>query len=262
MLAVESAIDIPPQPDGAVRSGNSCELCATRPACILANQSSIMLRALQPAIHELKFRKGDVLLEEGQHSSQVKVIKVGSVFGYRCGLDGASRPIGIAGRGAAFGMFAFFGQPNQVTGIAATAGRACVIAVPALQARARESAVLSEQIAASMARGCGAIAAWSECMRMNGITNQLAYSVLLLSQAQRSAIVELPTHSALAALLGTTRETIARALGTLERQGIIRRLERRLCEVMRNRVLNLINSNAAGPGRSPNYLEPAGDASA
>lgn len=205
-----------------------------------------MLRSLQTAIREVRFRKGDVLLEEGQQSDQVTVIKVGSVFGYRCGLDGATRPIGIAGRGAAFGMFSFFGQPNQVTGIAASAGRACVIPLPVLQTRARESAVLSDQIAASMVRGCGAIAAWSECMRVQGITNQLAYAVLLISQAQQSTVVELPTHSALAALLGTTRETIARALGTLERQGVILRLERRLCEVIRSRVVALLAQSGSG----------------
>lgn len=214
-----------------------------------------MLRTLEPAIREIRFRKGDVLLEEGQHSSEVKVIKVGSVFGYRCGLDGAARPIGISGRGAAFGMFAFFGQPNQVTGIAASAGRACVIPIALLQARAKESAQLSDQIAAGMVRGCGAIAAWSECMRVQGITNQLAYAVLLMSQAQRSAVVELPTHSTLAALLGTTRETIARALATLERQGVILRIERRLCEVMRNRVLNLLNAASQAREMPESYLE-------
>ncbi|HYD77406.1 Crp/Fnr family transcriptional regulator [Ramlibacter sp.] len=230
----------------------------TRPACILANQSPEMLRSLQPAIREIRFRKGDVLLEEGQQSDEVKVIKVGSVFGYRCGLDGAARPIGIAGRGASFGMFSFFGQPNQVTGIAASAGRACVIPVVALRARAKESALLAEQIAASMVRGCGSIAAWSECMRVQGITNQLAYAVLLLSQAQRSTVVELPTHSALAALLGTTRETIARALGTLEREGVIIRFERRLCEVIRSRVVALLNASRAQQPVLGGYLESDG----
>lgn len=261
MSAVDTRSRADPHPDGVQRGAAQCEQCATRSACILANQSNELLRALQPSIHEIRFRKGDVLLEEGLQCVDVMVIKVGSVFGYRCGLDGAARPIGIAGRGAAFGMFAFFGQPNQVTGIAASAGRACVIPVPALQARARDSALLSEQIAASMVRGCGAIAAWSECMRVPGITNQLAYAVLLLSQAQRSAIVELPTHSALAALLGTTRETIARALGALERQGIIRRLERRLCEVVRNRVLNLLDSRNR-PELQGGYLGAPGDVSA
>jgi DNA-binding GntR family transcriptional regulator len=75
------------------------------------------------------------------------------------------------------------------------------------------------------------------------VVNQLAYVVVLLADANRTPVVELPTHSALAELLGTTRETIARALGTLQSEGGIRRLERKHCEVYRRKLLDRVSRN-------------------
>jgi len=61
--------------------------------------------------------------------------------------------------------------------------------------------------------------------------------LLLLGDASQAPVVQLPSHTALAELLGTRRESIARALRSLESEGGIRRHERKRCEVQRDRLL-------------------------
>jgi CRP/FNR family transcriptional regulator, cyclic AMP receptor protein len=214
-----------------------CSECATRPVCLLNLVNDEELHALQPLIERRRFHHGERISAEGEVSHSIRLLKIGNVFGYRRGLDGQERPIGIAGRGAAFGLFGYFGQPNQVSGIAATSLRVCEISHETLRRAAAANPALGEKLASAAVSTCGLIAAWSEGMRVRGLVNQLAYALVLLSQAHRSSLIDLPTHTALAELLGTTRETIARAFSTLKSEGSLQLLERRKCEVDRDALL-------------------------
>jgi DNA-binding MarR family transcriptional regulator len=88
------------------------------------------------------------------------------------------------------------------------------------------------------------MAAWSESMRVPGVRNQLGYLVLMLSQLQSVKVIELPNQTALAELLGTTRETVGRALAVLEDRGAIRRLARKKFEVFRNVLVKQLTRRA------------------
>ena len=178
-----------------------------------------------------------MLTEEGKVASFVRIVKLGTVFAYRCGLDGRSRPIGVFARGNAFGIFGMFESPNQVSGIALSTVRVCEIPVRALRDLSTCGSQLHVQLVRATANNFAAIAAWSDAVRIAGVVNQLAYVVMLLADAGKSSVVELPGQSALADLLGTRRESIARALRKLDDEGGIRRLERKRCEVHRSQLL-------------------------
>ena len=228
------------------KSALGCTDCATRPACLLNLLSDEETRAIQPYIERRRFHHGDRISTEGELSRFVRLLKIGDAFSYRRGLDGQERPIGIAGRGTACGLFGYFGQPNQVSEIAATSLRVCEITHENLRRVAATNAALSEHLTSVAASGCGLIAAWSEGMRVRGLVNQLAYALVLLSQAHRSNIINLPTHTALAELLGTTRETIARAFATLKTEGGLQLLERRKCSIDREMLLGRLRRRGAG----------------
>lgn len=199
---------------------------------------------LEPHIRQRIFPRGDVLAEEGQIASFVRVVKMGTIFAYRRGLDGRSRPIGVVSRGNALGIFGVFGSPNQASGVPLTSVRICEIPVVALRNMGACDSKLLVHLGQSTVESYGALATWSEAMRLPGVINQLAYVVVLLAGANRTSVVELPTHSAMAELLGTTRETVARALATLESEGGIRRLERKRCEVYRGNLLARVSRSA------------------
>jgi CRP-like cAMP-binding protein len=215
------------------KSALGCTDCATRPACLLNLLSDEETRAIQPYIERRRFHHGDRISTEGELSRFVRLLKIGDAFSYRRGLDGQERPIGIAGRGTACGLFGYFGQPNQVSEIAATSLRVCEITHENLRRVAATNAALSEHLTSVAASGCGLIAAWSEGMRVRGLVNQLAYALVLLSQA-------------LAELLGTTRETIARAFATLKTEGGLQLLERRKCSIDREMLLGRLRRRGAG----------------
>ena len=70
---------------------------------------------------------------------------------------------------------------------------------------------LQDTVARSYVRSYERLADWAQAMRIRGVTDRLAATMLLLSKEQHSHLVRLPGHSVLADLLGITRESIVRA---------------------------------------------------
>jgi len=230
-----------------LRKQVGCDDCATRSFCIVGRMGPELRQVLEPQIRRRAFQRGEVFCTEGDLSTSIHIVKLGTVFGYRRGLDGRDRPIGIASRGAAFGLFGVLEQPNLSSATASSAGRLCEIPVHFLRELARLNPALSGLVAASAAQSCARIAAWSEGMRMRGVVNQLAYALLLMADSQGQNVLELPAHVAMADLLGTTRETVARALGTLESEGAVERQERKQCVVHPQKLLARLQVDAAEP---------------
>ena len=219
-----------------------CHQCAIRESCVLGGMAGEERTLVDSRIGERTFHRDDVVLGEAEVSDVVRVVKVGTVFAYRRGLDGRSRPIGVVSRGSAIGLFGMFDMPSQATCIALTAVRVCELPMAALRSAGACSSPLVAHVARSVMKSFAAVTVWSEALRLPGVVNQLAYVVVLLADANMASTVELPSHSALAELLGTRRETVARALATLEREQGIRRHERRRCEVFRDRLLARLSS--------------------
>lgn len=220
----------------SVRSVN-CQDCAIRATCTLNRLGEEDRIRIVPKIRERIFHRGDVLVEEGKLAKAVRFVKLGIVFGYRRGLDGRSRPIGVVSRGGALGIFGAFEMPSQATCVALTTVRACEVPVADLRVMSSCGSGLAVQIGQSVTEMVAALTAWSEAMRLPGVINQLAYMLVLLADANKASVVQLPSHAALAELLGTRRESIARALRSLESEGGIQRHERKRCEVRRDRLL-------------------------
>jgi CRP/FNR family cyclic AMP-dependent transcriptional regulator len=215
----------------------NCQDCAIRTLCTLGRLETQERALVESKIGERIFHRDDVLVEENKVAGFVRIVKTGTVFAYRRGLDGRSRPIGVVSRGRALGTFSIFNRPNPASCVALTTIRVCELPVVALRDISACGSNLLAHITLSVVDNFAALTAWSEAMRLPGVINQLAYILVLLADANRASIVELPSHSALAELLGTRRETVARALGALEMAGGIRRHERKRCEVLRSPLL-------------------------
>lgn len=220
----------------------NCMACATRSNCIVGMLAPEDFTIASPLVRESAFRNGDEISPEGEMASSVKIVKVGTVFGYRTGKDGRRRPIGIAGRGSVFGMYSCFGRHNQVSGVAVSAGRYCELSIQHLEEKAPWADSFREHLIKGCIHSFGLTADWSAAMRLRTLVKQLAYTLFLLSDVQGSPVVQLPTHTALAELLGTTRESIVRGLIVLEGERCIAKLERKKCHVYGDRLLQWLDS--------------------
>lgn len=221
-----------------------CDDCACSSKCMIGRLQAPQRQAIQPLIHERSFHKGQVLLHQGEPAPALHVVKVGSILTSRKGPDGRPRPIGIFGCGHVLDTFAFTGQPTLLTSRAVSAGRLCEVQARRLLDEQPRDSPLLQQLDAARVRFCAGLADWAQVMRVRGVTGQVAAALLQLGAEQRSRLVRLPSQSALAELLGTTRETIARALSRLQAQHCVIRRDRWHCELLEAPLLARI---AASP---------------
>jgi CRP/FNR family transcriptional regulator, cyclic AMP receptor protein len=225
------------------RTPSECAHCVNRFTCVTSGLAPGEMDVVEPAIRRREVRRGHPLSSEGEVAVVVRVLQAGTAFALRRGVDGRSRPVGMATQGEAVGLFGVFGQPTQLSTEAAAAARICEIPVRVLGDVATNNAAFSKYLANAAIQGFGKIAAWSEAIRLRGVANQLAYTLLLLAEAQQEpVIIALPTHSALGELLGTTRESVARGLAVLEEEAGIVRAPGKRCEVRRERLLQRLKN--------------------
>ena len=203
-----------------------CQQCAARPQCPIGQLPLPLQRQLAPWTTERGFNKGDTLLSEGVSTQTVHVIKLGTAMLTRQGPDGLARPVGIAGRGQLLGAWHLLDQPHQTGAIAMSAGRVCELPVQALAGPLSPETAWRQELHKSMANAYAALADWGHVMRLRGLPRQLVAALVLLGRAQGAAAVRLPSHVALASLLNTSRESVARTLRRLQTSGALHRIDR------------------------------------
>ena len=213
----EAAANIPPQ---------RCRLCAARRVCQIGQLPPNHQERLEPLIHEVDFAKGERLQEQGAGMEVLRAIKLGTVMLSRRGPDGVDRPVGLFGRGHLLDHVGLLEQTTVASAQAMSPGRLCELPMAAWRANSLADPVFLTAVHASMTRSWARLADWGQVMRLRGLRRQLVNTLLLLGEEQGSQTVRLPTHVALAALLGTSRESVARTLRSLALDGHLRRVDR------------------------------------
>lgn len=190
---------------------------------------------LSSCIEESAFTKGDALQFEGIVAQRISIIKIGAVMATRQGEDGQPHPVALLGRGKTLGGYAIYGHQEQIGAQALSTGRVCSVDVPDFYRVGVVNRQFHACIQTHIVEAHGQLADWSRVMRIKGLQQKLLATLQLYAREQRTQAVRLPSHVALAALLSTTRETIARSLRQLEAAGHILRHDRWHCEVVKTR---------------------------
>lgn len=223
----------PPAPD-ATAGPTRCQVCAARLHCLIGQLPRARQERLDPWISEVEFHKGDTLQVEAVTTDVVRTIKLGSVMLTRQGPDSAARAVAIVGRGHLLGQWRLLGQPTQVGAWALSSVRVCELPIAALGGALQQDPLFLGALHGGMAHTFARLADWSLVVRLRGLPRQLVATLTLLSEAQGATAVRLPSHVALAAVLNTSRESVARTLRQLEADGWIRRIDRWHAELSRD----------------------------
>ncbi len=229
----------------------ACADCASRPHCLLGRQEKALRAAWEPHIRERRVQRGEVLQRQGEEQAFVQIVKVGTVLLQRSAGDGVDRPIGLAGCGQTLGMPGLLEQPADLSCVAVLPGRVCEIDVATLARSELLTGSSLLDLAREQLRAYARLADWARILRVRGATGQLAGALLLLADAQRSTRVRLPSHAVLAALLSTTRETVARSITQLTRLNGLVRHDRWHCEIVRDTLAELAEGAPAAGAASP-----------
>jgi CRP/FNR family transcriptional regulator, cyclic AMP receptor protein len=219
-----------PSPAPVQRKG--CQWCATRGSCLLQSASTASGPLLSGAIRERAFRKSEVISVQSETATALAVIKVGTVVGTRQAPNGEEVPITLFGRGRVLGASAILGQSNPLGMLALSAGRLCMVDIADLYRLGATDRQFLDAAYARLIANLGRVADWAAIMHIKSLKHQLALALQLIAQEQDHDMIRLPSHVALAALLSTTRESIARGLRQLEQQGQLARPDRWHCQLL------------------------------
>lgn len=192
---------------------------------------SAAAQTLADAIHERPFRKSELIQVEGAVADRIAIIKVGSVKAMRKGTGASERPVALAGRGQLVGAYGLLGQRNQLSAKALTAGRLCEISIADLYRLGVIDRTFLACVYTLISKSFGHLADWAHIMRVRSIQQQLLSALQLIGKDQGTQLIRLPSHVALAELLSTTRESVARHLRLLEQQGLLIRRDRWHCQL-------------------------------
>lgn len=230
----------------AALAPRNCQHCSAQQSCPVTRIPRDPVAELQ--LKEHSFRAGDVLETQGSASTAIRIIKSGATMLRRGSRYGESQAIGMFGRGTVIGSFGLLGRVNPVTQIGILEGRYCEMPAAAL----RRSGLLEDPVflchlSDAMAHAIESQCSWSQLTRGDGVARQLAGALLHLSDLQSSLRVRLPTQTTLAALLGTTRESITRAFARLEKDGDVSRCGRYYCDLHVPSLLRHIKAPSAPP---------------
>lgn len=206
---------------------------------MLGRQSELARQRCASHVIERSFQKGERLLQQGAQVAAFGIVKVGTVLMLRKGEDGVERPVGMFGAGQMLGALSLLGQSATLSCVALSPGRVCMVDIAPLHREGLVDQAFLIELVRGLAQTNARLSDWAHIMRIRSVAGQLAGTLLQLATLQKSTRVRLPSHTALAALLATSRETIARTLAQLAQHGSLVRHDRWHCEIVRPALLDL-----------------------
>lgn len=209
------------------------------PHCLLGQLPETTNQLWLPHIRERRLAKGQTLQTQDSIAHEFQVIKLGFVLAMRRGDDGVARPVALFGNGHALGSPGWLQRPSSMHFEALGTGRICSVDIATIARQGLVDAPFVLALATHYTHNSALLAEWARIVRIPGVLRQLAATLVQLSRLQSSQLVRLPSQGVLAALLATSRETIARCLHRLARLGALDRTDRwhcRLCPEVLQRI--------------------------
>jgi CRP-like cAMP-binding protein len=193
-----------------------CDGCIHASRCLIART-----RTTWPGdVDVRRVTAGQTLLRQGEPVTHVLVVQVGLVTLRRQGEGAPMRAVAVVGAGQALGVRALVGHtPAAVDAEALTEARICRRPVP------REGvppAVLGATLD-ECARLAETLSDWAAIGRLPAAVERVEAVLRRMARATGSTEVPLPERALLAELAACAPETVSRAVGTLVRQGRLRR---------------------------------------
>ncbi len=191
------------------------------------------LAEVAPRVHERTFRRGELILLQGEAPRAVYLIVHGQVRIYHLSPEGREQVVKRLGPGGAFNLVPVLdGGPSPSSATAWTDVTVHAIECGDFVRIVRQYPAVAMAVLADLAAKLRHMTALVEDLSLRTVGARLAK--LLLTQAvQKEAAPRRMTQREMAAQLGTVREVVGRALAELQREGLIRMERHRIVIVDR-----------------------------
>lgn len=195
---------------------HKCVRCHAQGRCVLESFSPQSRTTLKFLLRENAVDDGGTIFQQDEPAHRLHVVKSGAIL--VCHRDASNRqwPLGLFGPGTALGKLAPYTEhPHVFSAVSVGHSRICSVSTQLLRTQPHIQRELTQALGASYLQFQREMAAWSVIARIPSLQDQLEQTLQQLARSQRSNLVQLPPHKVLAALLGTTRESVARALARM-----------------------------------------------
>lgn len=204
------------------------ELALLKQIPLFADMPTGQLQTLVGALHRRAYGKGQTILRQGEPGDSLFVVVAGRVRIYTLSTEGQELSVWICDDGDFFGEMALLsGEPRSASAEAMEATEVLILERQAFReyllanppAAIHTIEVLSRRLR-SMTESAGGL------MALN-VTQRVARKLLDLAARygvpnEEGVVIDLDlSQEAIAALVGTTRESANRALGNLRDQGLV-----------------------------------------
>lgn len=193
-----------------------CVHCHAQGRCVLESLSAQSRAALKFHLRESAVEDGGTIFQQDEPVHRLHVVKSGAILVCHRMAESTSLPIGLFGPGTALGKLALFAEHSHVfSAVSVGSSRICSVSTQVLRTQPQMQREITQALGDSHLQFQREMAHWSIIARITNLEDQLAQALQQLARIQGSCQVQLPPHKVLAALLGTTRESVARSLARM-----------------------------------------------
>ncbi|MBI2287800.1 MAG: Crp/Fnr family transcriptional regulator [Chloroflexi bacterium] len=185
--------------------------------------NSEQIERLKKDIVELSFPRGELLFLEGEPCRGLYVVKSGQIRIFKSSPEGREQVLLIAGPGDSFNDVPVFdGGPNPASGSALKPATVYLIPKEKLLSLLADCPT-GLNIIRQFARRLRQMTALVEDLSFRNVVSRLAKTLLDLAVVEGGpSPVRRLTQDEMAAMIGTVRDVVGRALRTLEKKGAIK----------------------------------------
>ena len=204
------------------------ELCV-RKVPIFSSLSNEEVGKISDLITHKEFKKGELLMHDGERSENIVIVHEGSAKAYKYTTDGREQILYVFSEGD------FFGEQNLLTDRTATYSvealqtvRTCMFSKSQFQTLLYQYPDIAVKIIAELGERMARLENAMQGMGVRNVDNRIGGILLEFAakygiEEKEGTLIHLPlSREGIANYLGVARETVSRKLGQLENEGIIR----------------------------------------
>lgn len=222
------------------------ELCI-RKVPIFSSMNPEEMEKIVDLINHKEFKKGEMMLHDGEKSESVIIINEGSAKAFKYTADGREQILYVFAEGD------FFGEQNLLSDRTATYSvealspvKVCTLSKAQFQKMLYSHPDIAVKIIAELGERMARLENAMQGMGVRNVDNRiggilLEFAAKYGTEMKDGLLIQLPlSREGIANYLGVARETVSRKLGQLENDGVIRSLNNKSILILNPKALEVI----------------------